>query len=83
MKKELSRKWRVIVLGISLIEIFIALIVIGFIVAVLTGHNSLDRYELSGWLTLLSIGLTIILFFVVNKYCGGTFAKRLSKKLIK
>jgi len=67
---------RVLALIFDLISAFI---VLGFLIAKLTGGTTDDGFQLNGWPAFLLFALVIAYFVVFNRFLGGTIWKYILK----
>jgi Na+/melibiose symporter-like transporter len=65
--------WRIVLAAI--LDFLTAFIVLGFVVASLTGGRTQGGFQLNGWPALLLFALIIAYFVVFNKFLGGTIWK--------
>ena len=61
--------WRIIIAFIF--DLITSFLLIGWLVATLTGGITEQGFDLNGWPALLSFGL-VILYFVIGSRTGGT-----------
>lgn len=69
--------WRIILAFI--LDLITAFMVIGYIVALLTGNTTENGFQLNGLPALVLFALVIAYFVVFNRFLGGTIWKYILK----
>lgn len=67
--------WRIVLAFV--LDLIVSFLVIGYVIAALTGNLSEGGFEMNGAPALVTFALVIVYFIAMGRYAGGTLFQRL------